>query len=60
MDEAADQDPIARSMPIKRAKERAQAQFAATLARAKQLDAQGNRAGCRRALATAKDMYNLQ
>ena len=45
---------------IKRAKERAQAQFAATLARAKQLDAQGNRAGCRRALATAKDMYNLQ
>jgi hypothetical protein len=45
---------------IKRAKERAQAQFAATLARAKRLDAQGNRAGCRRALATAKDMYNLQ
>ena len=45
---------------IKRAKERAQAQFAATLARAKRLDAQGNRVGCRQALATAKDMYNLQ
>ena len=45
---------------IKRAKERAQAQFAATLARAKRLDAQGNRAGCTRALAVAKDMYNLQ
>jgi len=45
---------------VKRAKERARAQFAATLARAKRLDAQGNRAGCKRALATAKDMYNLQ
>ena len=45
---------------IKRARERAQAQFATTLARAKRLDAQGNRVGCTRALATAKDMYNLQ
>ena len=45
---------------IKRAKERARAQFATTLARAKRLDAQGNRAGCTRALAVAKDMYNLQ
>ena len=44
---------------IKRAKKRAQANFAATLARAKRLDAQGNRAGCTRALAAAKDMYNL-
>ena len=45
---------------IKRAKERAQAQFAATLARAKRLDARGNREGCTKALAIAKDMYNLQ
>jgi hypothetical protein len=44
---------------IKRAKERAQANFAATLARAKRLDAQGNRAGCTRALTMARDMYNL-
>jgi hypothetical protein len=44
---------------IKRAKERAQANFAATLARAKRLDAQGNRAGCARALTMAKEMYNL-
>ena len=44
---------------IKLAKERAQAQFAATLVRAKRLDAQGNRAGCARALTMAKDMYNL-
>ena len=39
---------------------RAQAIFAATLARAKRLDARGNRAGCTRALSAAKDMYNLQ
>ena len=45
---------------IKRAEQRAQANFAATLARAKRLDARGNRAGCTRALAVAKDMYNLQ
>jgi hypothetical protein len=45
---------------VKRAQKRAQAQFAATMARAKRLDAQGNRAGCTRALAAAKDMYNLQ
>jgi hypothetical protein len=45
---------------IKRAERRAQANFAATLARAKRLDARGNRAGCTRALAVAKDMYNLQ
>jgi len=29
------------------------------LARAKRLDAQGNRAGCTRALAAAKRMYNF-
>src|SRR5262245_22783 len=44
---------------IKRAEERAQATFAATMARAKRLDAQGNRAGCTRALTAAKRMYNL-
>ncbi len=45
---------------VKRAEERAQMKFVATLARAKRLDARGNRAGCTRALAVAKDMYNLQ
>ena len=44
---------------VKRAEERAQAAFAATLARAKRLDARGNRAGCTRALTAAKRMYNL-
>jgi hypothetical protein len=44
---------------VKRAEQQAQARFAATLARAKRLDAQGNRAGCTRALAAAKRMYNL-
>src|SRR5262245_26156962 len=45
---------------VKRAEERAQASFNATMARAKRLDAQGNRAGCTRALTAAKRMYNLQ
>lgn len=44
---------------IKRAEQNAQAAFAATLARAKRLDKQGNRVGCTRALAAAKRMYNL-
>ena len=44
---------------VKRAEERAQSKFAATLARAKRLDARGDRAGCTRALADAKAMYNL-
>ena len=44
---------------IKRAEQKAQAAFAATLARAKRLDKQGNRVGCTRALAAAKRMYNL-
>ena len=39
---------------VKRVEQRAQANFAATLARAKRLDARGNRAGCTRALAVAK------
>jgi hypothetical protein len=44
---------------VKRAEERAQAKFATTLAHAKRLDARGDRAGCTRALAAAKAMYNL-
>jgi hypothetical protein len=44
---------------VQRAEDRAQAAFDAALARAKRLDSQGNRAGCRRALAAAKRMYNL-
>jgi hypothetical protein len=44
---------------VKRAEERAQTTFASTLARAKRFDAQGNRTGCRRALAAAKRMYNF-
>lgn len=53
-----DRQPTPRS--IKKAQQRARAQFAATLARAKRLDARGDRAGCTRALSTAKDMYNLE
>jgi hypothetical protein len=45
---------------VKRAEERAQTSFDAAMARAKRLDAQGNRSGCTRALAAAKRMYNLQ
>jgi hypothetical protein len=41
---------------VKQAERRAQSTFKATLARAKRLDAQGNRAGCKRALADAKLM----
>jgi hypothetical protein len=52
-----DRQPTPASM--RRAEQQAQATFAATLARAKRLDAQGNRAGCTRALAAAKRMYNL-
>jgi hypothetical protein len=44
---------------IKRAEQRAEATFAAAMARAKRLDARGDRAGCRRALAAAKRMYNF-
>ena len=44
---------------VKRAEERADTSFAATLARAKRLDARGDRAGCKRALAAAKRMYNF-
>ena len=45
---------------IARAEARAQTTFEASLARAKRFDARGNRAGCTRALAAARRMYNLQ
>ena len=45
---------------IKQAEARADASFEAALARAKRLDARGNRAGCTRALAAARQMYDLQ
>ena len=44
---------------VRRAEQKAQVAFAATLARAKRLDKQGNRVGCTRALAAAKRVYNL-
>jgi hypothetical protein len=44
---------------MKRAEERARASFDAVMARAKRLDARGDRTGCRRALTAAKRMYNL-
>jgi hypothetical protein len=44
---------------VKRADERAQATFETTLARAKRLDSRGDRAGCKRALAQAKRLYDL-
>jgi len=44
---------------VERAEQQAQTTFASALARAKRLDAQGNRAGCTRALAAARRMYNL-
>jgi hypothetical protein len=43
---------------VKQAEARAQATFEGALARAKRLDARGNR-GCARALAAAKRMYDL-
>jgi hypothetical protein len=43
---------------IRRAQQRAQAAFAATLGRAKRLDARGN-TGCWQALTEARRMYNL-
>src|SRR5262245_41168275 len=42
---------------VKRAEERAQTSFDSAMARAKRLDAQGNRSGCTRALTAAKRMY---
>jgi hypothetical protein len=45
---------------IRQAEARAQTTFEATLARSKRFDARGNRAGCTKALADAKRMYDLQ
>jgi len=45
---------------VERAESQAQSTFQGALARAKRLDARGDRAGCTRALAAAKRMYNLQ
>jgi hypothetical protein len=45
---------------IKRAQQRAKAKFEATLALAKRRDARNDRAGCTRALAQAKQMYELR
>ena len=45
---------------VERAEAQAQSTFGAALARAKRLDARGDRAGCTRALAAARRMYNLQ
>ena len=44
---------------VKRAEARAQTNFAGALARAKRLDARGNRSGCKRALAEARRLYEL-
>ena len=44
---------------VKRANARLQAKFSATMARAKRLDEQGDRAGCTRALSAAKRTYIL-
>ena len=44
---------------LKQAQERLQTKFSATMARAKRLDAKGDRAGCIRALSAAKRMYIL-
>jgi hypothetical protein len=52
-----DRQPTAES--VQQAEARLQAQFAATMARAKRLDARGDRTGCARALSAAKRMYLL-
>ena len=44
---------------VQQAQAQLQKRFAATMARAKRYDAQGNRQGCTRALAAAKRMYVL-
>jgi len=44
---------------VEQAEKHAQAAFAHEFARARRLDARGDRAGCARALARAKRMYNL-
>jgi hypothetical protein len=44
---------------LKQAQKRLQLKFSATMARAKRLDAKGDRTGCTRALSVAKRMYIL-
>ena|ERR1700731_3706521 len=44
---------------LKLAQKRLQSRFSATMARAKRLDAKGDRTGCSRALSVAKQMYIL-
>jgi len=44
---------------LKKAQDNLQAKFSATMARAKRLDAKGDRAGCTSALTAAKRMYIL-
>jgi hypothetical protein len=44
---------------LKQAKDRLQSKFSATMARAKRLDAKGDRTGCTRALSAAKQLYIL-
>lgn len=44
---------------LKRGEARLQAKFSATMARAKRLDAKGDRAGCTSALSQARRMYIL-
>jgi hypothetical protein len=44
---------------LKQARQRLQSKFSATMARARQLDAKGDREGCTRALSAAKRMYIL-
>jgi hypothetical protein len=52
-----DRQPTAASM--KREEDRLKSEFAATMARAKRLDAKGDREGCTSALNAAKRMYIL-
>ena len=52
-----DRQPTADS--LKQEQERLKSEFAATMARAKRLDAKGDRSGCNRALKAAKRMYIL-
>jgi len=52
-----DRQPTAAS--VKQEEERLKSAFAATMARAKRLDAKGDRNGCNRALKAAKRMYIL-
>lgn len=44
---------------LKRARDRLRSEFAATMARAKRLDAKGDRSGCTSALNAARRMYIL-